>query len=247
MRIAVSRASGTPKYALYEQWLQAADPDVEVVDLYTAATPEEAVERLNTCSGLVLSGGPDVEAVRYGMPERAAVSEAPDLHRDAIEFAAIEAARDRRMPTLGICRGLQILNVAYGGTLVADMPSERPTSVEHRALENIDSMHELEVESGSILKRICRTLDGTTNSAHHQCIEKLAGIFTTAAVADDGTIEAIEWGDTSLGGKPFLLAVQWHPERLEYSNPFSLPIAEHFVNEVAAFDVLMKNYGNRKI
>jgi len=246
MKIAVSRATGTAKYALYEQWLKAADADVEVVDLYTAATPEEAVERMQACSGLVLTGGPDVEASRYGMPERAALSEAPDLHRDAIEFAAIEAARNRRMPTLGICRGLQILNVAYGGTLIADMPTERPSSIEHRAVGGIDSVHGMEVEPGSILKRMSRTLDGTTNSAHHQCIDKLAGLFTPAAIAEDGTIEAFEWGDASIGGKPFLLAVQWHPERLDYSNPFSLPIAEHFVNEVAAFDALMKNYGNRQ-
>ncbi|CAN5499535.1 gamma-glutamyl-gamma-aminobutyrate hydrolase family protein [soil metagenome] len=246
MKIAVSRASGTAKYAMYEQWLKAADASVEVVDLYTAASPEEAVKRMEECSGLVLTGGPDVEASRYGMPERAALSEAPDLHRDAIEFAVIDEARERRMPTLGICRGLQILNVAYGGTLFADMPTERPSHTEHRALDGNDSVHGLEVEPGSILKRMCRTLDGTTNSAHHQCIDKLAGLFTSAATAEDGTIEAFEWGDASIGGKPFLLAVQWHPERLDYSNPFSLPIAEHFVNEVAAFDALMKNYGNRQ-
>lgn len=245
MRIAVTRASGSAKYAMYEAWLKAADASVEVVDLYTAATVEEATDVLRTCSGLVLSGGPDVEASRYGMPERAALSEAPDLHRDALEFAAIDVARELRMPTLGICRGLQILNVAYGGTLIADIPTETTSTIEHRQIDGMDAHHHIEVEPGSLIKRMCRALDGTVNSAHHQCVDTLAGLFTPSATADDGTIEAFEWGDASLGGKPFLVAVQWHPERLDHENPLSLPIAQHFVNEVAAYEALIQ-HGNRQ-
>ena len=86
-----------------------------------------------------------------------------------------------------------------------------------------------------MLKRISRVLDGEINSAHHQSVEKIAAVFTPTATSPDGIIEAFEWGDASLGGKPFLLAVQWHPERMSYDSPFSLPIAQHFLFEAASY------------
>lgn len=239
MKIAVSRASGTPNYSRYETWLKAADPTVEVVDLYASSSVEEALALLDTCSGLVLSGGPDVAPERYDEPAKRALCTSMDERRDELELAAIKRAEERRMPVLGICRGAQILNVAYGGTLVADIPTERGEQVEHRQLEGVDARHPVHVESGSLIKRISRVLDGEINSAHHQSVDRLAQAFAPAATADDGTVEAFEWGDTSSGGKHFLLGVQWHPERMEYESPFSLPIALHFVQEAAAFNVLI--------
>jgi putative glutamine amidotransferase len=128
----------------------------------------------------------------------------------------------------------------FGGTLYADLPTERPSSTEHRQVDGVDAMHPVEIEPGSILRRICRTMDGSVNSAHHQGVEHLAPLFTPSVVSADGIIEAFEWGDATLGGKPFLLAVQWHPERLEHTNPFSLAIAQHFIHEAEAYRLLVK-------
>ncbi len=238
MKIAASRASGSENYASYQRWLRTVDPDVDVVDLHTCATPGEAVALMKECSGLLLTGGPDVNPARYGQSEKAASCEPPDEHRDALELALIEAATEANMPVLGICRGAQILNVAFGGTLIADIPTVVGTEIEHRQVDGVDSHHAVHAEPGSLIKRICRTLDGTINSAHHQSVERLATIFAPSATSPDGVIEAFEWGDAAMGGKPFLLAVQWHPERMEYGNPFSLPIAQHFVSEVAAYSQL---------
>lgn len=238
MKIAASRASGSDKYLMYERWLRAADPDVEVVDLH-GMSPDQAVEQLRSCAGLLLTGGPDVAPERYGQPEKAELCGPADLERDALELALIDEARERRMPVLGICRGAQILNVAYGGTLIADIPTVQGAEVEHRQIDSVDQRHALHVEGGSLIKRICRVMDGSVNSAHHQAVEHLSPVFEVAAHAADGTIEAFEWADASYGGKPFLLAVQWHPERMEYDNPLSLPIAQAFMHEVAAFDVLI--------
>jgi putative glutamine amidotransferase len=239
MRIAISKASGSDKYALYGAWLKAADPDVEVVDL-NGMSPDEAVDALSSVSGVVLSGGPDVEPEHYQQPEKRGLCFDFDPERDALELAVARAAVERNLPMLGICRGFQVLNVAFGGTLVADIPTERPSNVEHRQIDKQDAQHDLHVEPGSLIKRITRTLDGTVNSAHHQGIEKLANLFTPAALASDGLIEAFEWGDASLGGKPFLLAMQWHPERLPYTSPFSLPIAQHFTAEAHAYHLLLR-------
>ncbi|HBB25424.1 MAG TPA: peptidase C26 [Bacteroidetes bacterium] len=239
MKIAISRASGSPSYERYAPWLQAADAGVEIIDMHSC-TPEQAAEQLALCDGLVLSGGPDVDPSRYDAEHRRGLCLSIDADRDAREMALIEAARDLKMPVLGICRGAQILNVAYGGTLFADLPTERPSTTEHRQIDAVDAEHAVSVEPGSILRRISRAMDGTVNSAHHQGVEHLAPLFTPSVVGDDGLIEAFEWGDAALGGKPFLLAVQWHPERMEYSNPFSLPIAEHFIHEAHAYRLLVK-------
>ncbi len=239
MRIAISKASGSDKYLMYEAWLRAADPDVEVVDLITSS-PDDAVALLDTVAGIVLSGGPDVDPDHYGQPEKRAVCHTIDEHRDALELAVAKAAVEKNLPVLGICRGLQLLNVAFGGTLIADIPTQRPSEIEHRRINDVDAIHDLHAEPGSLIKRITGSLDGTVNSAHHQGIEKIANLFAPAALAPDGLIEAIEWGDAALGGKPFLLGVQWHPERLPYDNPYSLPIAAHFMHEAHAYHLLLR-------
>ncbi len=245
MKIAISKASGSEKYALYGAWLKAANEDVEVVDL-TGVKADDAVVALSTATGLVLTGGPDIEPGRYGKSEQASLCMGIDVERDEQEFALAKSAIEMNIPVLAICRGAQLLNVAYGGTLFADIPTQfqpvsaddQQTSIEHRRLGENDSRHDLDVEPGSLIVRICRVTQGTINSAHHQGVERLGNLFAPSAYAPDGMIEAFEWGDAALGGKPFLLAVQWHPERLEWENPLSLPIAKHFLHEVAAYRAL---------
>lgn len=234
MKIAVSKASGTDKYENYGKWLRAADADVEIVDCITM-TPAEAVLALEECDGLLLSGGPDVEPERYGQPEKRAQCHGFDAARDELEFALAKAAVEMNMPVLGICRGAQVLNVAFGGTLVADLPTKQ-----HGQVDGTDGRHPIEVEPGSLIKRICRVVDGEVNTAHHQAVERLASVFEPSATAPDGVIEAFEAADATTGGRPFILAVQWHPERMEWENPLSMNIAVHFLNEAHAFGALVK-------
>jgi putative glutamine amidotransferase len=239
MKIAVSKASGSDNYARYGAWLQAADPNVEVVDC-TTMTPEEAVVALEECNGLVLTGGPDVDPDLYDKPENRAMCFDIDANRDARELAMAKAAVGMNLPTLGICRGAQLLNVAFGGTLIADLPTERGTAVAHGQLDGKDGIHHVDVEPGSLIKRICRVIEGDINTAHHQAVDRLAPVFAPAAMAEDGTIEAFETADATMGGRPFILAVQWHPERMNWDSPFSLNIASHFLNEAHAFGALVK-------
>lgn len=239
MKIAISKASGSDGYLKYGRWLQAVDPSVEIVDL-TGHTSEAAMAMLGVCDGLILSGGPDVDPERYEEPAKRSLCGPIDAERDALEFAIVEGARELSIPVLGICRGAQVLNVAYGGTLHPDLPTTKPSDVEHRQLDGVDSAHEVHIEPGSILKHIAGVLDTGVNSAHHQAVERLASIFTPSALSPDGVVEAFEWGDATMGGKPFLLAVQWHPERMVYDEPLSLNIARHFLHEADAYSVLIR-------
>jgi len=239
MKIAISKASGAANYEGYARWLRAVDSDVQIIDMI-GRNPEDAVIALSECDGLVLSGGPDVDPQRYNEPEKRNMCGLIDLDRDELEFALAREARELSIPMLGICRGAQVLNVAYGGTLYADLPTAKPSTIEHRHIDSVDSSHVVHVESGSIIRRIAGVFDSSVNSAHHQAVEKLASIFTPSALAPDGVIEAFEWGDATMGGKPFLLAVQWHPERMSYDEPLSLNIARHFLHEADAYSVLIR-------
>ncbi|MBC8124234.1 MAG: gamma-glutamyl-gamma-aminobutyrate hydrolase family protein [Candidatus Kapabacteria bacterium] len=239
MKIAISKASGGDNYDKCSLWLKAADADVQIVNMIEL-TPQDAVLALRECNGLLLSGGPDVDPQRYNEPEKRSACGPIDLVRDELEFALVKEARELSLPVLGVCRGAQLLNVAYGGTLYADIPTAHPSNIEHRQIDSVDSSHAVHVEPGSIIRRIAGVFDAQVNSAHHQAVEKLATIFTPSALSPDGLIEAFEWGDATMGGKPFLLAVQWHPERMEYDEPLSLNIARHFLHEADAYSVLIR-------
>lgn len=167
--------------------------------------PERAVAALNGVQGLVLTGGEDVDPSRYGAPPHPKLGET-DPARDAVELSLIRAARARRLPVLAICRGIQILNVALGGTLYQDLASERPGPIDH---EDKSARHGLRMEPGSLLHRTLGTRQTSVNSRHHQAIRDLAPGLRATAWADDGVIEGAEAGN---GTEPWTLAVQWHPE-----------------------------------
>jgi len=166
--------------------------------------PERACAVLDRVHGVVLTGGEDVDPARYGARPHAKLGEI-DVARDAVELALIADARARRLPILAICRGIQILNVALGGTLYQDLASERSGEIDHA---DTRSRHGLRVEAGSLLHRTIATLETTVNSRHHQAIRDLAPSLRATAWAPDGVIEGAEPPD----GEPWMLAVQWHPE-----------------------------------
>lgn len=167
--------------------------------------PDELLERLD---GLLLAGGEDVEPWRYGAEPEPGRDYAPE--RDAFELALVRGARERRLPTLAICRGLQLTNVAFGGSLVVDLGE---TGV-HGRVDDIDAhnrvRHDIELAPDSRLAALYATTTRTVNSLHHQAADRVAPGFRAVAWAPDGTIEAIECDDATW---PFW-AVQWHPEKL---------------------------------
>ena len=177
--------------------------------------------------GVVIGGGDDVDPVRYGRNILEGANVEIDHGRDAVDFPVFEEAWRSHVPVLAICRGLQVVNVARGGTLVQDLPLERPSEVAHRLPKKENRRdHPVTVEPGTRLARIAGAPEIDVNSRHHQAIERAAEGFVVAATAPDGVIEAIEAKD----GR-WLVAVQWHPENLT-DDAVSQRLFREFVAEV---------------
>jgi len=165
---------------------------------------------LATVQGVVLTGGEDVDPAEYGAPMHPRANP-PHIPRDKCELAVAREARALGLPTLGICRGIQVINVALGGTLIQDIPSEHPSSIEH----DVDAgrstrVHEVRVDDRSRLAAALGATAITVNSYHHQAIARPAAGVRVTARAPDGIIEGIESADDGW----WMLAVQWHPEDL---------------------------------
>ncbi len=166
---------------------------------------------LDTVHGLVLTGGEDVDPARYGQPPHPALSTVTP-ERDEMEFAVLAGALERGLPVLAICRGIQLLNVALGGTLYQDLPAERPDSIiVHEQDAPVDQRwHAARVEEGSALHHIFGASELFINSFHHQAIRSLAPPLRATVWAEDGLIEGVE-----STAHPWVIGVQWHPERGE--------------------------------
>jgi gamma-glutamyl-gamma-aminobutyrate hydrolase PuuD len=205
--------------ALYALYISVLDEVGLTPVLITPAHSARSIrDLLENCSGLVLSGGEDVDPARYGetpLPELGRVNTA----RDEMEFAALAAAFERSIPILGICRGCQVLNVHMGGSLYQDIDTQHPGELMHRQREPWNSRtHEATIESGSQLARILGTERLCINSFHHQAIKNVAPGLRVTAHADDGLVEAVEAND-----QPWVIGVQWHPERHEATAPETDP------------------------
>lgn len=168
-------------------------------------TVDHYAERLD---GLVLEGGSDMWPGSYG-EEPLRPEWSGDRIRDAYETALLRAFVARSKPVLGVCRGLQVLNVAYGGTLYQDLPLQRPGPLFHRSAQLYDrNHHQIEIVPRTRLAALYPGLTtATVSSVHHQGIKDLAPGFVVEAVAPDGVIEAFR-----REGEVFVAGVQWHPE-----------------------------------
>jgi putative glutamine amidotransferase len=191
-------------------------------------TREQAAEVAGSIDGLLLTGGTDVDPRLYGdAPHATLLNVEPE--RDDFEIAIVHAARKARRPVFGICRGLQIVNVALGGTLIQDIPSELPGSLEHSVPTPQNAVaHEIWVTRGSLLyslmqEKLAESDACDVNSRHHQSIKRVAAGFEITATAPDGVVEAIECGRGT-----FCLGVQWHPENFWRTGEFR-PLFEGFV------------------
>ena len=165
---------------------------------------------LEGAEGLLLTGGEDMDPAWYGESPSPHL-DPPSRERDLFELALFAVARQRELPILGVCRGIQLINVALGGTLFQDLPSERPGPLEHRADGARDRRsHRVRLLRQSRAAQALGAEAVSVNSSHHQGIKELAPGLIASGWTDDDLIEAVESGP----GLPWLLAVQWHPEEM---------------------------------
>ncbi len=178
-----------------------------------------AEELLEGMDGLLLQAGDDVCPRSYGQ-EPLRPEWIGDAARDAEERALLDAALARDLPVLAVCRGLQLLNVARGGTLLQDIPSQRPEARQHRDGEVYDRLgHRVELAPGSRLAELYGRASGWVNSIHHQAVDRLGeGLVIEARCPEDGMVEALR-----LPGARYCMAVQWHPEMMTRPVPDALP------------------------
>jgi putative glutamine amidotransferase len=189
VRVALPFGSRTPesKRSAYRQALAAA-----------SIQPVENVTTVAGLDGLLLAGGSDIDPARYGATRQPETGE-PDRDRDSLETVLLREALERDVPVLAICRGLQLLNVVLGGTLVQHIEG-------HRYREGPD-VHPIAIDSHSRLRSILEVDEFVVNSRHHQCVDRVASGLVVVARAPDNVVEALE-----LPAQRFVLAVQWHPE-----------------------------------
>ena len=227
MKIGLTRTENPEKHQYYIDWLKA-NEDIEVV---TLSAKDNNDNELNDCDALVLSGGSDIDPVFYG--GQLHYPKAPEQwnrDRDVFELSLLQSALNQWKPVLGICRGMQLINVAFHGTMVQNLGVELNKIHEG----NPDKLHTVNIEDGSIMHEIAGHRKSEVNSAHHQSVDRPGEELTISAHSEEGVAEAVEWKDAT--GKSFLLAVQWHPERmfkfqLENSSLSKL-IRERFIAEI---------------
>ena len=203
---------------------------VGLVPMVVPPLPAAAAQSiLDGVAGLVVTGGEDVSPERYGEEPHPTVE--AHIGRDESEIALILEAQKRRMPTLAICRGIQVVNVALGGTLVQDIPSQLESAIAHDPEHRREArVHEVHVDKRSRLANALGTDCLMTNSFHHQALAKVpAALCVTARSSADGVIEGAESADPSW----WMLAVQWHPEELtETAEPWDRNLFAAFAKAV---------------
>ena len=212
--MAVAAAGGLP-------WIAPAIPAKPLV--------AESVAR---CDGVLLTGGDDVETRIYApklSPKLKKTVSEPEPDRDLFELMLVDEVFRQQKPIFAICRGQQLVNVAFGGTLVVDIRTQIPNAIDHRRLDRKnDIVHDAELTDGSLIANIVRHNKLGVNSSHHQAVAQLAEPFSVTARSSDGVVEAMELkpGAATL---PFFLAVQFHPERLYARHAEHLRLFQRFV------------------
>jgi len=203
---------GTPERAtLNAAYVRAVQEAGGVPVLLPSQLDEAALEALlGRLGGLVLTGGGDVDPARYGEAPAGTNMASVSVERDSLEWRAASFALERGLPMLCICRGMQVLNLVLGGSLVQDVASQCEGALSHRQLEpRVKATHDVRVASGSLLAAVTGRERFAVNSLHHQAVAKIGRGLEPAAWSDDGLLEGLE-----LPGHPWALAVQWHPEEL---------------------------------
>lgn len=222
-------------YQNYPDWIKLAGDQYTVIEL---SFEKQNKQDLQKCHALLLTGGVDIDPIFY----HPSIKEYPlqpkqfNRERDVFEILLLKEALEIGLPILGICRGLQLINIALGGTLILDI--ETSGKPNHRKLDGIDQVHEIMIAANSQLASITKCNKGIINSAHHQSVLAVSDELKMSGSSSDGIIESLEWKDQSLHKNP-LICVQWHPERMEEknTNPLSKNILQWFLYEAEKFSL----------
>lgn len=183
-------------------------------------------ELLDVLDGIVFSGGPDVNPLYFSeeaIPECGTV----DKERDLVELGLLPMVMQKKIPILGICRGIQVVNIALGGDIYQDIPAQADTKVKimhYQKAKSSTCIHKIQIEKATLLERILQKEVSLVNSFHHQAVRKLGENLTVAATSSDGLIEAI-----TMESYPFFLGVQWHPEELYHAQEDARKIFHEFI------------------
>lgn len=208
----------------YQNWLSEADRSLQFHQAY-GMDPDSLNKLLGKVDAILLTGGKDIDPSAFGQDSLRNLCGPIDQYRDSLEFALIDHAFRLDLPLFAGCRGMQILNVERGGTLIIDLPSIKNTSIHQ--VEEGDSEHTL-IDAGLADFLYAQIPPGSTvNSNHHQAIDELADGFEILAYAEDSVIEAMKWKDTTTG--PEIFCWQWHPERMKRSEPYAVALRQKIV------------------
>jgi putative glutamine amidotransferase len=204
---------------------------------YGGAT-ERIPKYVRQADGVLMTGGDDVQVGLYRQrvpPSLQRTVSPADPQRDWAEICLIEEVFRQRKPLLAICRGQQILNVAFGGTLYVDVGQECPGAINHCRMDRKNvPVHPVELAAGSLLAEVLGKGPIAVNSTHHQAVQKVAAPFRVTARSPDGVVEAMELGLAEGHLLPYLLAVQFHPERLAQRYPEFANLFRSFVRSCSS-------------
>lgn len=212
------------EWANYEHWIKSSTEDIIVVALKPGDGEDSFVSH---CDGIIISGGEDVQPSLYGKPQYVEEYKLTDFNpeRDKFELSVLKEAEEYKVPVLGICRGSQLSNVYYKGTLIPDLPSKGKTS--HSGGPKTDTVHGVTITKNSRLHQIIGLEKGEINSHHHQATDIPGKGLIVTALSDDGVVEGLE--KAKKNDEEFFLLVQWHPERMDANNPFSGKLRDAFL------------------
>jgi putative glutamine amidotransferase len=217
------------KFENYRKWMES-ESSVKVVKL---SMYSKNAGEMDECDGVIFSGGEDIHPLLYGKPEFVLDHGLKEIipERDQFEYQVIAKAFSLKKPVLGICRGLQLINVFLEGTLIPDIPTVLQSNA-HGKINGVDQTHLIRIVPDTLLYNICGQELGTVNTAHHQSVDKPGELLKISAYSEPSIVEAMEWKDPA--NKSWLLMVQWHPERMsDPSSPFSASLKTSFLDACA--------------
>jgi putative glutamine amidotransferase len=222
-------------YANYDRWMLK-EPGVKTIKL---SYKDNNLDEIRKCDGVILSGGEDVHPRFYNKTEYIAYCDEIDERRDEFEWKVLDYTEANNVPVLGICRGLQVANVYFGGTLIPDIPSFGRYN--HSRFPEEDRYHEISVDPNSLLCKIVENVVGEINSSHHQSAELIGKGLVVNSFSPDGIVEGMERRTSE--GKPWLMLVQWHPERMRpQDSAFTSNVKESFVEAVRKINSVYENH-----
>jgi len=216
------------KYNNYETWITQI-PDIETIRMNP---PSNNLADYALCDGLILTGGEDIDPAYYGHPEYLPFCDQTYMNprRDQFEWKLLESWKNNPIPLLGICRGMQLINVFLGGTLIPDLP-RAGYHIHSMYDKKDDRYHTLSIPPNSPLAKLVETGESQINSAHHQAVQNPGKNIKIIAFSNEGVPEALTWADPE--NLPWMMAVQWHPERMQPAKaPLAAGILTHFIHAI---------------